>query len=90
MLAQKQPSFEECVIAHWSSDSAPIMYRGLSLPPKLWLSSQGGEGVGERSVQLRSSGVNQGGADGSENVGISSVTSVRTRSTVNLRFPTEG
>ena len=89
MLAQKQPSFEECVIAHWSSDSAPIMYRGLSLPPKPWLPSQGGR-VGERSVQQRSSGVNQGGADGSENVGMSSVTSVRTRGTVNLRFPTEG
>ncbi len=24
-LAQKQQSFKECVIAHWSSDSAPKM-----------------------------------------------------------------
>jgi len=34
-LAQKQPSFNECVIAHWSSGLAPIMYRGSSLAPKL-------------------------------------------------------
>ena len=26
MLAQKQPSFKECVIAHWSSVPAPKMY----------------------------------------------------------------
>ena len=25
MLAQRQPSFKECVIAHWTSDSAPKM-----------------------------------------------------------------
>ncbi len=25
MLAQKQPSFKECVKAHWSSDFAPKM-----------------------------------------------------------------
>ena len=37
------------------------------------LSAFGGEGVGERSVQLRSPDVNQGGADGSENAGMSSV-----------------
>jgi hypothetical protein len=24
-LAQKQPSFKECVTAHWSSDAAPII-----------------------------------------------------------------
>ena len=34
MLAQKQPPFKECVIAHWSSDPAPTMYRGLSVVPK--------------------------------------------------------
>jgi|CZCB01.1.fsa_nt_gi hypothetical protein len=38
MLAQKQPPFKECVIAHWSRGSAPKMYRGSSLPPKLWMS----------------------------------------------------
>ena len=35
MLAQKQPPFKECVIAHWSSDPAPTMYRGSSMVPKL-------------------------------------------------------
>ena len=25
MLAQKQPPFKECVIAHWSRDAAPKM-----------------------------------------------------------------
>ncbi len=25
MLAQRQPSFKECVTAHWSSDFAPKM-----------------------------------------------------------------
>ena len=35
MLAQKQPPLKECVIAHWSSDRAPTMYRGSSVVPKL-------------------------------------------------------
>ena len=34
MLAWKQPPFKECVIAHWSSDSAPKMKRGSSVTPK--------------------------------------------------------
>ncbi len=47
---------------------------GLSLPPKPWLSLIFfGEGVGERSAQRRSVDVNQSGADGSENAGMSSV-----------------
>jgi len=37
MLAQKQPSFKECVIAHWSSGVAPTIHRGSSLLPKLWI-----------------------------------------------------
>lgn len=32
--AWKQPSFEESVIAHWSSSIAPKMYRGSSDSPK--------------------------------------------------------
>ena len=32
--AWKQPSFEESVIAHWSSSMAPKMYRGSSDSPK--------------------------------------------------------
>ena len=30
-----QRSLKECVIAHWSSDRARIIYRGSSLEPKL-------------------------------------------------------
>ena len=39
MLAQRQPSFKECVTAHWSSDFAPKMngaqayYRSCRLVP---------------------------------------------------------
>ena len=29
-------AFKECVIAHWSSGSAPKIHRGSNLPPKLW------------------------------------------------------
>ena len=36
MLAQKQPPFKECVIAHWSSGLAPKMKRGSSIAPKPW------------------------------------------------------
>ncbi|CAN6455924.1 unnamed protein product [Victoria cruziana] len=32
--AWKQPSFEESVIAHWSSSMAPKMYQGSSDSPK--------------------------------------------------------
>jgi hypothetical protein len=39
-LAQKQPSFKECVIAHWSSGAAPTMDRGSSPPPKLWMQKE--------------------------------------------------
>ncbi len=47
---------------------------GLSLPPKPWLSLIFfGERVGERSAQQRSVDVNQRGASGSENAGMSSV-----------------
>ncbi len=44
-------SFKECVIAHWSSDCAPKIQRGLSYTPKmedLYLY----ESVAERSVSL--------------------------------------
>jgi len=27
----------ECVIAHWSSEPAPKIQRGSSIPPKLWV-----------------------------------------------------
>ena len=50
-LAQKQPSFKECVTAHWSMLSRADNVTGLSLPPKPWpFLISIGEGVGERSV----------------------------------------
>ena len=45
-LAQKQPSFKECVTAHWSMLSRADNVTGLSLPPKPWPSTFGGEGRG--------------------------------------------
>ena len=36
-LAQKQPSFKECVTAHWSNDSCAENLPGLSMIPKLWI-----------------------------------------------------
>ena len=87
MLAQKQPPFEECVIAHWSSDPAPTMYRGLSVVPKLE-DPQGS--VEERSAGSEAARVTGRGACRSENVGMSSVISVRNRDTVSPRVPTQG
>ncbi len=49
MLAQKQPSLKECVIAHWSSVLAPTTYRGLSIVPKPWIVLIERAMVGERS-----------------------------------------
>ena len=40
---------KECVIAHWSSDSAPKIQRGLKMIPKLGL--QINCGVGERCMR---------------------------------------
>ena len=49
MLAQKQPPFKECVIAHWSRDPAPKItgakVRNRSCGYDL------GRGVGERSLR---------------------------------------
>ena len=43
--------------------------------------------VGERSVCSEAGGVNPGGADRSENAGMSSDSSVRNRAAENPRFP---
>ena len=69
---------KECVIAHWSSDRARIIYRGSSLEPKLriFLFEEGGRGA--LPVQ-RSRPVRGGGALGSENAGMSSVRDVSKR-----------
>ena len=40
---------KECVIAHWSSDSAPKIQRGLKMIPKLGLDLK--SGVGERCMR---------------------------------------
>ena len=44
MFAQKQPSLKECVIAHWSSDSAPKIYgtkRITEIVDSVYLSGRG-------------------------------------------------
>ena len=71
---------KECVIAHWSSDRARIIYRGSSLEPKLRIAQiYLGGGRGALPVQ-RSQSVRTGGALGSENAGMSSVRNVSKRS----------
>jgi hypothetical protein len=92
MLAQKQPSFKECVIAHWSSDSAPKIQRGSSLVPKLRIvfglrARCNGRGAFR---QQRRSTVRTAGADGSANAGMSSEMRARNAHAVCLRFPEEG
>ena len=68
MLAQKQPPFKECVIAHWSRDPAPkipgakVRNRSCGCIRKVY-------GVGERSHRVE---VELEGSVGSENVGMSS------------------
>jgi hypothetical protein len=76
-LAQKQPPLKECVIAHWSSDRARIMYRGSSLEPKLRIILLDG-GRGALSAP-RSRLVRDGGVLRSENAGMSSVRDVSKR-----------
>lgn len=61
MLAQKQPPFKECVIAHWSSGGAPkmngakIRHRsdGLYLSTVVGEQSLRGEAESKGSVDLR-------------------------------------
>ena len=43
-------TLKECVIAHWSSDSAPKIQRGSKLVPKLGLDTKV-SGVGERRIR---------------------------------------
>jgi hypothetical protein len=71
MLAQKQPSFKECVIAHQSSDSAPKMI-GTEVHHRSFESfTFGWMVVGERSMVGRSCAVRHGGRDGSDYAGMS-------------------
>ena len=91
MLAQKQPPFKECVIAHWSSDSAPKIQRGSSLVPKLRIVRTFGCGGGRGAFrqQCRST-VRTAGVGGSANAGMSSEMHARNVHAVCLRFPEEG
>ena len=69
--AWKQPSFEERVLAHWSSFFAPKMYRGSREPPNWHISLDNDDMVAERSVKCRSLSGNLGGAIRSENADMS-------------------
>ncbi len=71
MLAQKQPPFKECVIAHWSSDLAPKMKRGSSITPKPWILIDNIRVVGERSYWVEAVPTRSCGLVGSDNAGIS-------------------
>ena len=51
-LAQKQPSFKECVIAHWSRIVAPKI-QGAKPITEAWGLDDKSESVGERSNLLR-------------------------------------
>ena len=81
-------TFKECVIAHWSSGSAPkitgaqICYRSYGLI--LSIRGRGALYTG-RSYTVRS-----GGLYTRENVGMSSERQVRILPAENLRFPGEG
>ena len=70
MLAQKQPPFKECVIAHWSRGPAP------KIPGAEVRNRSYGCGVEPRGrgafLLGRSRLVRDGGLAGSENVGMSS------------------
>ena len=49
-LAQKQPSFKECVIAHWSRIVAPKI-QGAKPITEAWGLGDNPESVGERCVR---------------------------------------
>ena len=75
---------KECVIAHWSSDSAPKIQRGLKLIPKLGLDSNvRGRGA---SYKRRSHSGSGGGFYTSENAGMSSENYVGIIMAESLRF----
>ena len=77
-------TLKECVIAHWSSDSAPKIQRGLKLIPKLGLQRKlRGRGA---SYKRRSHSESGGGFYTSENAGMSSENYVRIIMAESLRF----
>ena len=78
-------SLKECVIAHWSSDPAPKIQRGLKTIPKLGLDSLTVRGRGA-SYERGSHSESGGGFHTSENAGISSENYVRIIMAESLRF----
>ena len=78
-------SFKECVIAHWSSGSAPKINGA-----KRCTEDAERKLVGERTLGSRSSIVRNCGSMSSENVGISNESKVRILAVENPRFPGEG
>jgi hypothetical protein len=74
MLAQKQPPFKECVIAHWSSDSAPTIYGTIKLAAEAadLTGVRVCHLVEERCIIGRSGAVRHRRRNASENAGISS------------------
>ena len=77
-------TLKECVIAHWSSDSAPKIQRGSKLVPKLGLAVYcRGRGA---SYERRSQSGSAGGFHRSENAGMSSENYVRIIMAESLRF----
>ena len=78
-------SFKECVIAHWSSESAPKITGAKQYTEATELRL-----VGELPVGSRSTSESRCGYIRSENVGISNEREVRILPVENLRFPGQG
>ena len=74
MLAQRQPSFKECVTAHWSSGLAPKMIGAKSVTEATdaFVCLANKCVVGEHSAQGRRSTVRSSGQRGRDYAGISS------------------
>ena len=102
-LAQKQPSFKECVIAHWSRIVAPKIQGakpiaeawGLednsnSFNPSFNGLEDNSESVGERCMRGEVNPVRIGGLHRRENAGMSSEKCVRITLTGSPRVPGEG
>ena len=69
MLAQKQPPFKECVIAHWSRDAAPKISGAQAQNRSRGITKVMGRGAYHRRRRLTGKTT---GAYGSENAGMSS------------------
>ena len=88
-MAQKQPSFKECVIAHWSRIVAPKI-QGAKPITEAWGLGENPESVGERCVRGEVKPARFGGPDTRENAGMSNAKCVRITLTGSPRVPGEG